>query len=727
MVAADCLVLEILPHAADAVRQHLTNRHRIVACNNIPIKDRCELRQILNAMAPNAMVEVEYQLGMEHSRLVDIKNSVECNGALSSMAPQREFEDKNSDEEEDPLQQQGSSPTTGAPQEHLAKSLMWGTEDPSTVFGPASDSPRLLAFDAVEGMDATLRMNKEETREVRMATIREKLHRALKKVTLGNCIICVCIEVNPVAELELLALQLKQPIVVVDLGVKLRLRPKPEVVTAQLVECMRQGSWFVITHAHKSINTLRHLDALVEEMRTNNLANVHENARILLCTEPHPHFPMRLTQGAVMTKVQSSFAHSSILSVTLASLTATACCKLVQVGQGEGTSVHDPNHRSGVGFGSSVTSGGGGTSETSPTRVVQPPPARKRRVKLSAAVEIVDIEPRDIITSGMGASSRNQGRPIDVSGSVALKHTFSGIINDKFLCIKPAGEAGRFAVGSSLGNLYFLDDHGMSLLQVHTHDACIWDVSFSNKYDFATASEDGSVAQWTFPLGDSGDSLCPLDDDHDTTLEQRVSASLGADVYCVSHVHQRNDIAAPIVAGGLANSLLLQSYHSPASLIPTPSNCQVLSSFTDSPTILVGGGDGSVAFIDITPTGGNIVRVLGEHTRKVPTLTIRDANQFFTGSFDSTIRAWDLRDNSCHATHTLKLKNYVTGLSVDENHLAASVGENLYLWDVRKLNEVLGGYPQGWKGLSRGIVMQSDSRLVVTASPDGNVRFWSFV
>lgn len=736
MVAADCGILEVLPHGADAVRQHLTPRHRITALNNVPIKDRCELRQMLNAMGPNTVVEVEYNLAFEHTKLVEIQNSVECNGAVSQLAPQHPFDATSGDEGEAEANFADLSKSLG---QSLGQSLGHGTDDPSAVFRP-TDSPRLLAFDEVEGMDATVRA--KEAREVRMASIRQKLHRALTKVKLGSCVICVCVEVNPIAELELLAMQLQQPIHVVDLGVKLRLRPKPDAVASQLVECMRQGAWFVVTHAHKSLNTLRHLEMLVEEMRSHNLHGVHENARILLCTESHPHFPVGLTHGAVVTRVQSSFAFSSLMSVTLASLTSTACCRLVQAGYGDdGTSVQDSfNHSTSLPYSASAGAipppltesitkvMAPATATFSPSTVASP--TRKKRVRLSAAVDIVDIEPREIMTGVMGTSMKSQsGRPIDVSGSVALRSTFGGILNDKFLCIKNAGDPGRFAVGSSLGNLYFLDEHGASLLQVHAHDACIWDVSFRNKYDFATGSEDGSAAQWNFSAAASdAEGETPLgQEETETSLEQRVSSLLGADVYCVAHVHQRSDLDSPVVAGGLANQLLLQTHCAPACGIATPSNCQVICAFRDRPTVLVGGGDGSVAFVDIHPSGGSIVRVLQDHSRKVPTLTIRDANQFFTGSFDSTIRAWDHRDNSCHATHTLKLKNYVTGLSVDDMHLAASVGENLYLWDVRKLNEVLGGYPQGWKGLSRGIVIQSERRLVVTASPDGNVRFWNFV
>lgn len=177
----------------------------------------------------------------------------------------------------------------------------------------------------------------------------------------------------------------------------------------------------------------------------------------------------------------------------------------------------------------------------------------KKRVRISAAVDIVDIPPREALrmnaiatsnadrgsnastpssspassssylfsqngngkyyhhannkgnyNNNTGNNNMRSGRggsnascsPIDVSGTVALMKSFMGVPGDKFLCVQRAGEIGRFAVGSSLGNLYFLDSLGNSLLQAHAHNASIWDVTFADKYHFATGCEDGTAASW---------------------------------------------------------------------------------------------------------------------------------------------------------------------------------------------------------------------------------------
>lgn len=781
-VAVDCQVTEILPHCADLVFLNLTTNHRIVSINGQPMKDRSELRAVLTSIPASAVVEVEYVLAMEHGKRVDISNSVECNGQQSAVNEEAASKEKSAanesqsevEEEEDMegttliasagaaslrvpagsvLGAQRSPRGGAAHQSHPADHAMDSSARRSPIgsrgnVGNSSgaladqsvrlgyeenfsgfflpESPRLLAFDEVEGMDASMaaaRINK--SREEHQASIRSKLHKAVSKVKPGCCVICVCVEVNPIAEIELLALQLKQSICVVDLGVKLRLRPKPEQLAQQLVECMKSGSWFIFTHANKSISSLRTLELLVKEMREHNMQGVHSDARVIICTEPHPHFPVLLTVGAVITRIHTSFANSSLMSVTLASSTSAAACTRLVIASGSLSHSSSASPKSTT-TNTSTTSEGGTAVQvpSSAPSSLTTLNAKKKRVRLSAAVDIVDIEPRELLAGNAGgAGGKSQStKPIDVSGSVALRNTFSGILNDKFLCIKPAGDAGRFAIGSSLGNVYFLDGHGNSMLQVHAHDACIWDLAFHSKYHFATASEDGSATQWQFTTEVDETEV----DGGEPGLEQTITTMLGADVYCTSFVNS-SDPHTPLVAGGLSSHLLIQKRDGTTSFLQTPSNCQVIAPFPDTNSLLVGGGDGSIAIIDVSSSGGAVTAVLSDHTRKVPTLSVRDANQFFSGSFDSTIRAWDYRQGSSHATHTLKLKNYVTGLSVDDVHLAASVGENLYLWDIRKLNEVLGGYPQGWKGLSRGICVQSDSKLVVTASPDGNVRFWHFV
>ncbi|KPI88151.1 hypothetical protein ABL78_2784 [Leptomonas seymouri] len=557
----------------------------------------------------------------------------------------------------------------------------------------------------------------QATNDVGEMTVKARIKRALDSVQFGHCVICVTQDVNPIAEIELLALAQQKQVVAIDLSVKLRLRPKPEVLAARFAEAMRTGAWFVMVNAHKSISTCLVFQELLEDAHEHNLEGFDPNARIIVSLEPHPHFPKTLTRNAVVMKLVSNFYGSSIMSDSMT--TSISRARLVTA---------DAMSQSQI-YGRSVLNP---AATPTPTASAQKP--AKKHVRISAAVEVVEIEPREL------AKPPKRDCPIDVSGSVALFKTFSGVGNDKFLCAQSAGEPGRFAVGSSCGNVYFLDALGNSLLQAHAHNASIWDVSFNDKFHFATGCEDGTSAAWRLGATAPGESAS------DTVLVPTAATSLGSDVYCVCYLKNMNP--SPLLIGGLHNSLVIREANSDAvHLVPIPSNAQVVDCLPSSATALVGGGDGSVCVIDVAtakPLG-----TLVDHTRKLPALAVRDDNQFFTGSFDSSILSWDLRvpggvtssvqtsgaaaasavvtELSAHTMHTLKLKNYVTGLGVDDVHLAANVGENLYLWDVRKLQTVLGGFPQGWKGLSRGIQVQSAAHLIVTASPDGFVRFWNFV
>jgi WD40 repeat protein len=561
----------------------------------------------------------------------------------------------------------------------------------------------------------------QATSDVAEMTVKGRIKRALDRVQPGQCVICVTQDVNPIAEIELLALAQQKRVVAIDLSVKLRLRPKPEVLAAQFAEAMRTGAWFVMVNAHKSISTCLVFEELLEDALEHKLEGFDPNARIIISLEPHPHFPKELAHNAVVIKLVSTFYGSSIMSDSMAasvSRTRLVTADAMTQSQINGCSIRN-----------SITT-------PAPTTSVQKP--AKKHVRISAAVEIVDIAPREVV------KPPKRDCPIDVSGSVALFKTFSGVGNDKFLCVQCAGEPGRFAVGSSCGNVYFLDSLGNSLLQAHAHNASIWDVSFNDKFHFATGCEDGTSAAWKLGATPTGDTA------NDAVLVPTAATSLGSDVYCVCYLKNVNP--SPLLIGGLHNSLVIREAESDAvHLVPIPSNAQVVDCLPSSATALVGGGDGSVCVIDVATT--KPLGTLVDHTRKLPALAVRDDNQFFTGSFDSSILSWDLRvpggvtssvqtggvgaaagaassvvtELSAHTMHTLKLKNYVTGLDVDDVHLAASVGENLYLWDVRKLQTVLGGFPQGWKGLSRGIKVQSMAHLVVTASPDGFVRFWNFV
>ncbi|ORC91554.1 uncharacterized protein TM35_000051500 [Trypanosoma theileri] len=749
-VAPDCQVEAYLLNADRELIEKLGHDVRIVEINGDIVTDSGELREYLLSHDGNTEVNVVYEHIDEPSDCVNIANSVNYDGKPSMIAPQPSSDvvvGNIMEEEPLPIRRHRSPHQTpmfqrspvlsshlsvgASPGQETAKS--YGDDETISVassseflsnvadrglqetgtdarYLPKGTTPPLLEFEKIPTpiqTDDIFRSSGARLSEPSCnSTLRQRFMRAIDSVAVGACIICVCQDVNPIAEIELIAMTMQAPLVTINLGVKLRQRPKPEVFAEKFKSAMHGGVWFVVLNAHKSIGTCRVLEELLKDAESRNYEGFNPASRIIICLEPHPHFPRFLIKRAEVLKVQCAI--SSLSSASQSSFSLATSVSRNRLVTAESWCSRRSSNLSMGGF--SSLSAGGGTPIAGD---------KKRKVRINATVDVVDIAPREVV-----APPRE--RSFHVSGSVALRTAFAGIAGDKFLCVASAGEKGRFAVGSSMGNVYFVDELGNSLMQAHAHDTSIWDLSFSDKFHFATGCEDGSCIEWSFDSGGTDSAvLVP------TTL-----TSLGSDAYSVTYVYGSKP--SPLLIGGLSHTLLLRSTDGTANNIEISSNAQVMDTFPSGPVVLVGGSDGSVTAID-TMTATALTR-FKEHARKLPALTIRNNNHFFTGSFDSKILSWDYRapqqitgevnvGNTPTASpmHTLKLKNYVTGLHVDDVHLAASVGENLYLWDVRKLSEVLGGYPQAWKGLTRGLQVSSAAQCVVTASQDGHVRFWSFV
>ncbi|EKG03354.1 hypothetical protein TCSYLVIO_005601 [Trypanosoma cruzi] len=735
-VEPDCQI-KAYPNGTEAgIAQKLPFDARIVEVDGQAVTDRGELREILLSGDASRQVSLVYEKTNEPSERVKIEESVRCDGCVSGVAQQPLLEtvlNKIADEDLSlPVSQQTpvqsslsklSSQTaflldTGSCASQSA-AMKDGEEDKTSVassdltaettgsapchsvgtgyLNKVNSVPELLEFEKIDTPARTEDSFPVNLRRPSENSMRRRLMRAVEMVAVGRCIVCVCYDVNPIAEIELVAKTLNMHIVTIDLGVKLRLRPKAEVFVEQFKAAMYEGAWFVLVNAHKSIASCRILEELLKESESRNFQGFSSNARVIICLEPHPHFPRFLLKEAEITRIQSCLS-ASVSELSMA--TSMSCNRLV--------TAESWYSRRTSGWGVPTTSG-----------TVVGTTGDKPRVRINASVDVVDIAPREVV-------SAPRERPLNIHGAVVLRSAFTGVPGDKFLCVVSDAVEGRFAVGSSMGNVYFVDELGNSLMQAHTHEAAIWDISFKERYQFATGCEDGNAVEWSFEMGGiDGAALSPTS-----------STSLGNDVYCVSYVHGQT--VPPLLIGGLSRSIVLCSNDRPAQHLTISSNAQVMDCIPTGSVVLVGGSDGSITVVDVASE--SIVTSFKGHSRKLPALTVRDNNQFFTGSFDSTILSWDYRlpyrptgkpiiDGlpSANFTHTLQLKDYVTGLHVDDVHLAASVGENLYLWDVRKLTEVLGGFPQAWKGLSRGVWVNSTSRCVVTASQDGYVRFWTFV
>lgn len=735
---ADCTILRVDPRSSAAVKAGAKVGYRIVrVCGNV-VTNRCELRSTLGSFDASDIVPIDTEgplppaPGSAQAQLNALPVQPAVGGGGRKVVSDVVIDDGNTAMVQSP-------PAEEKPGEHIESDKQgrrgsWTSDeldsdddaaDPAAggaTAGAAGPTPGLLGFAQVNIHSAPSGTMEAAPRR----SMRSGLERALQKVGHGRCIIIVSSDnsVNPLGELEMLAKEAGTEVVSVDSGLRLKTRLNEEELASLFSTAMRSGKWFLVLRAAKSIQLLARLAALLEECWEHNAADVSPMAKIIISTEPHPHFPATLTKGAHAMGVDASFAAScSNMAHTISG--SMSCMRAVTDGGGKSIL--------------QAATAGGVTSAAAGAYLAE---GGTRKVRISAVVNVVDIEARDIFRrDGMAASAAaGKGRnEVNVAGSIVLRNTFAALPQDKFFTINTAGDPTRYAIGSSTGNVYIVDSTGSALLSLHAHDGSVWDVSFASKFSFVTASEDGTAARWELerrrvpagPLGGLGGGDASggaggvggsvLADD--AMMGSSDTVRCGGDIYAVRH----NKEGSVFAVGGLINFLVLRSNSNPppTAAVPlkrvdlgTSVQCLAPLGTTD---FVAGGGDGTTFVVDSTT--GTIINKFACHQKKVPAICAQGST-VISGSFDATIRLWDARGQQLQ--HTMKFRSYVTGIDVDDHHLVACVGDSLYLWDVRNLSTVLGGFPHAWQGLNRGVKISAATKQVATASPDGVARFWQF-
>jgi WD40 repeat protein len=697
---ADCTVGVVDSHAPDSIRIAVAFGDRVVAVNEDNVGDRAELRAALaNLGAATAKLyfqtaEDAEAAALQHSQAELGNVTVDDEPAKVS---KKEADGADTDEENEAMAELFELVSAdGTPAN--------GSTPRLKPVSPAAGGGRLPGAGASQGAghghDASIRLAAFETFNTSNSasglfapmfkSLREKISSAVSTIALGRVILMVTESgVTPVGEVELVAKQLGADILTLDFGVKLRHRVSETELSAKVADGMKQGKWILVRRAVKSVGLLNAFAALLVECHANNLKDVSDNTRVFVVTEAHPHFPNSLTEQCISVKVKNSLATSALFYESIGNSVAALRRHIEPMDLG-GTSVGRSFQQS-----------------TSSVVASSAAPAKKKRVRMSAQVDIVDIEAREVFRATR-PPPKEKAAHINVAGTIKLKHKFEALPHDKLFGISMGGADDRFAFASSLGNVYVVDDQGTMLLSMHASESAVWDVAFSGKHRFVTGGEDASAIMWEH------------DNDETDVVDPKFKLACSSDIYAVAFTGD----ASMVAAGGLMTKLVLRGTETGlSSEIPLGTSMQSIAPI-HTRGIAGGGGDGSIFMVDTER--GAVVSAWKQHRKKAPAIAVV-GNSIISGSFDSTVCITDARaPNTAAAQHTMKFQNYVTGLAADENHLAACVGDNLYLWDLRNLGKVLGGFPQAWPGLSRAIKIVSATDTIVTASPDGVARFWSF-
>lgn len=488
----------------------------------------------------------------------------------------------------------------------------------------------------------------------------------------GKCLLLLCDNCNPAFYVEAASATQGTSVMHVDALTRIKSKLRLEEYSLTLTKSLERGVWIYIEHATKSISLLEKLAECIDDV--NARGAMHPAARVLLLCEPHPHFPASLLEGCITLRMKVS----PVLGGNVLEETMHLGVSRLNVVQGK----------------------------AGPDVPTVAPAKEKKRVRIATEVKIVDIESSAFLEMSASVAPSAGSQPEPGSLRRIAKYKFGA--SEKLISLCKAAK-NRFAVGTSGGYVVVLDMNGLPMMQYRPHKACIWDVRFSSLYDFATASEDGTSTIFHYDL--------PTQE-----LEAGSVASFQSDVFALAYAEPWNPQSA-VLSGGLSATIcVLHSDRSGSSFVGTSTSIQAMASLETRRQVLFGGGNGLTAIVD--PETCQIVEVANKHTRKVPAVAAT-GSVVLTGSFDKTLRVWDARA-AMHCSHNLVMADVMTAVAIDGNVMAACSGGSLFVWDIRNLREVLCSRQKAWNGLTRGLQISAEDRIVVTASVDGAARFWSY-
>lgn len=494
---------------------------------------------------------------------------------------------------------------------------------------------------------------------------------AAMKCGAGGCVIIMCEGANPALPITLAAEKARAEVMYIDTVARMKTRQTIDTAAGVLRKSLEKGLWIYVEQATKSITLLRQISDCIMDVRATGKMN--PQSRVLLMCEPHPHFPEALMRGSVTlrSRLQNNAAEVDIRE-----------------------DLSESTHRKQAIHG----------DEVAPGEALAKPEvtAVRKKVRISNQVNIVHLEKSTFMEMSASAQPPTEPGPSGEGISRLAKYSFGS--NEKFISLSYVRDH-RFAVGTNSGYVVLIDRDGLPLIQFRPHKACIWDVSFSSQFDFATACEDGTSVIYNYSLANQ-------------ELTTVSVASFQNEVFAVTYANP-NDVNSAVLSGGLSATVcVLHSDRQNSSFIACRTSIQAMCA-TQLNQVIVGGGTGACTLIDTNYCV--VTDITNVHNKKVPAVGTH-GSVAVTGGFDCTLRLWDVR-NGFHLTSQQQLNEVITAVAVNDRYVSACSGSSLFVWDPRNMDRTLAVKTNAWKDLTRGLVL--DGNTIVTASVDGVARIWS--
>ncbi|KAK7195383.1 WD domain, G-beta repeat [Novymonas esmeraldas] len=497
------------------------------------------------------------------------------------------------------------------------------------------------------------------------------IYEAAVKCGSGGCVIIMCEGANPALPITLAAERAKVEVMYIDTVARMKTRQTIDNAGGVLRKSLEKGLWIYVEQATKSITLLRQMSDCIVEVRA--AGKMHAQSRVLLMCEPHPHFPEALMRGSVT--LRSRLQNNNMAEVDIREdMSESALRKLAIHGD-----------------------------EVAATETMARPEvtATRKKVRISNQVNIVHLEKSTFMEMSASAQLPAESGVSGEGISRVAKYSFGS--NEKFISLSYVRDH-RFAVGTNSGYVVLIDRDGLPLIQFRPHKACIWDVSFSSQFDFATACEDGTSVIYNYSLANQ-------------ELTTVSVASFQNDVFAVTYANP-SDVSSAVLSGGLSATVcVLHSDRQNSSFIACRTSIQAMCA-TQLNQVIVGGGTGACTLIDTNYCV--VTDITNVHNKKVPAVGTH-GSVAVTGGFDCTLRLWDVR-NGFHLTSHQQLSEVITAVAVNDRYVSACSGSSLYVWDPRRMDRTLAVKANAWKDLTRGLVL--DGNTIVTASVDGVARIW---